>query len=178
MLPLDASEADMTCRGVDRFGMSSRWPIAAAVVRRTKVRAAFQDLAWNAYPRLAGIVALILARPARVLWDAARLRRVGRVLRHIPVGGPLPHVADHVEEPVAVRRERAYGRGALIPIKLQVLVRKIALPGVGHLPVARRELVAPGELRAFEPATRGELPLGFGRQAPCRPTVAYASASL
>ena len=43
-------------------------------------------------------------------------------------------------------------------------MREFALPGVGHVLAAGRELVAPGELRAVEPAARGELPFGFGRQ--------------
>ena len=63
ILSLDAPEADVTRRGVDRLRMSSGGPIAPAVVRRAQVRAAFQYFAWYAYPWLARIVALVLARP-------------------------------------------------------------------------------------------------------------------
>jgi hypothetical protein len=49
------------------------------------------------------------------------------------------------------------------------LVWEIALPGVRHELAAQRELVAPGELGAIEPAARGELPFGFGRQFFARP---------
>ena len=50
------------------------------------------------------------------------------------------------------------------PSSQRVLARKFALPGVGHVSAARRELVAPGELGAVEAAARGEFPFGFGRQ--------------
>lgn len=35
---------------------------------------------------------------------------------------------------------------------------------------AGREFIAPGEFGAVEPAAGGELPLGLGRQGPCRPS--------
>src|SRR4029079_455252 len=52
----------------------------------------------------------------------------------------------------------------LIAVELQVLVRKRALPGVGHLFAAGRELVAPGEFCVLKTAARGELPLRLRRQ--------------
>src|SRR5262245_248126 len=45
-----------------------------------------------------------------------------------------------------------------------MLVREGALPGVGHVPAARRELVAPGIFGTVEPAARRELPFRFARQ--------------
>ena len=61
---------------------------------------------------VAGVVAAFLAPAARILRNAASLRRVGFVLWRVPVGGPFPDVADHVVEAVAVRRERSHRRGA------------------------------------------------------------------
>src|SRR6476660_465652 len=43
-------------------------------------------------------------------------------------------------------------------------MRKVALPGVGHVLAAGREFVPPGELGTVKAATRGEFPFGFGRQ--------------
>jgi hypothetical protein len=82
----------------------------------------------------------------------------------IPVGRPFPDVADHVVNSIAVRRERRHRRRALIAVEGQVLARERALPGVRHLPIARRELIAPCELGAVEAAAGGELPFGFGGQ--------------
>ena len=82
----------------------------------------------------------------------------------VEVGRPLPDVAGHVEQAVAVGREGLDRRGALVPIGPQVLPRELALPGVGHHPALGRELVAPGVDGAVQPAAGGELPLGFGRQ--------------
>ena len=149
---------------VDRLRMTRGRPVAAAVVRRAKVRAAFDDLARNPDLRLVRVVARGLGAAARVLRNAAGLRRVGFVLRRIEIGGPFPDIADHVVDAVAVRRKCGHRRSALEAVLVVVLVRKLALPGVRHVLAARRELVAPREFRAVEPAARGELPLGFGRQ--------------
>ena len=93
---------------------------------------------------------------------AAGLRDLVVLLK--PVRRPLPHVARHLVEPIAVRRERTHGRRAVESVRLHVLPRELALPGVAHrLPVGR-VVVSPGVLRAFEPAARRELPLGFRRQ--------------
>src|SRR3546814_20639118 len=64
--------------------------------------------------RLAGIVAVLGAWPARVHRHAAGLLLL--VARHEPVRRPLPGVADHVVEAVAVWRidrseERRVGKG-------------------------------------------------------------------
>src|SRR5262249_58966759 len=84
----DAAEAEMASRGVDRLGVARGGPVAAAIIRRTEMRAALYDLARDFDPRLAGIVAFLLARAARVDRQAARpLLRGGSGL---PVGGPIP----------------------------------------------------------------------------------------
>src|SRR5207248_2133614 len=123
----------MAGRGVDRFGVARSWSIAAAVIRRAQMRAALQHLARDPDLRLAGVVARLLTPAARVLRDAAGFRGIGFMSGGPPVGCPLPDIADHVVEPVAAWRERADGRGALIAVGLQVLVRENALPGIRHL---------------------------------------------
>src|SRR5689334_20541960 len=91
----DAAEADVARGRVDGLGVARCGPVAPAVVRRAEMRAALQHLARNADIGLAGVVALLRARPAGILRNAAGLRRIRRMLRRIPIGGPLPHVADH-----------------------------------------------------------------------------------
>ncbi len=88
------------------------------------------------------------------------LRRHGRSA----FGGPLPDVADHVVEVVAVRRERANWRGACIAVEPEVLPREPSLPGVGHPPPAGSLLLAPRESRPLQATACGKLPLGLGRQ--------------
>ena len=154
----------MAGRGIDRLGMARRRPVAAAVVRRAEMRAALEHLARNFDVGLAGIVARVLAAAARIFRNAAGLRRIGFVLRRVPVGGPFPDIADHVVQAVAVRRKRRHRRGALVAVLVEILARKFALPGVGHVLAAGREFIAPGELGAVEAAARGKLPFGFGRQ--------------
>src|SRR5215510_11051761 len=120
--------------GIDRLGMARGRAVAAAIVGRAQVRATLEHLARNPDLRLAGVVARGLWSAARVLRNAARLRHVGHVLRRPPVGGPFPHVADHVADAVAVRWKRGYRRGALVAVDREVLLRERALPSVGHVP--------------------------------------------
>src|SRR5262249_56877077 len=96
----------MARRGVDRLGVARGRAIAAAVIRGAKVRTALQHLARNVNLWLAGIVALVLAPAARVVRGAASPCRIGLTPGRPPIGGPLPDVADHVVEAVAVRRKR------------------------------------------------------------------------
>src|SRR5262245_56898149 len=119
--------------------MARGGPVAAAIVRRTEVRAALDHLARNLDLRLAGVVAALLAPTARVFRDAAGLWRIGLVLLREPVRGPLPNIADHVVDAVAVRRERGHRRGAFEAVLVEILARKLALPCVGHVLATRRE---------------------------------------
>src|SRR5215469_18812420 len=73
--PDDAAKADVAGGGIDRLGVARGRPVAATVIRRTKVRATLQHLARNADVGLAGIVAAFLGCPARILGRAARARR-------------------------------------------------------------------------------------------------------
>src|SRR5580704_3407836 len=152
----------MARRRIHRFRMTRGRAIAAAVIRRAQMRAAFDYFAGDFDLRLAGGVALRLAAAARIFRNATRLRRVGLVLLRVPIGGPLPDIADHVVDAVAVGRKRRYGRRAIETVLAAVLVREIALPVIGVVFPAGRELVAPGELGALEAAARGEFPFGLG----------------
>src|SRR5437763_6806328 len=112
--------------------MARGGPVTAAIVWCAKMRAALEHLAGNPDFGQAGVVARGLRSSTRVFGDAASLRRVGFVLLRIPVGRPLPDVADHVVDAVAIGREGDDGRSALEPVLLEVLARKLALPGIGH----------------------------------------------
>src|SRR5215211_5453319 len=160
----DAAEAEVTCRCVDLLGMARRRPIASAIVRRAEMRAALDDLAVDADVRRGRVVAAVLAPAARVLRDAAGFRRVTLVLLRVPVGCPFPDIADHVVDAMTVRRERGDWGGPLEAVAVRVLPRKLALPGVGHVPAVRRQLVAPCVVGAVEAAARRKLPFGFARE--------------
>ena len=162
--PDDAAEAEVRRGGVDRLRKARRGPVSAAVVWRAEVRAALDHPAGDENLGLARIVALGLARSAGIARRATGLDHLAGMTRHVPVGGPLPDVADHVQQAVAVRRERVDRRGARVAVALQVLPRELALPGVGHVLVARQELVSPRVGFFLEPAAGGKLPFGLARQ--------------
>ena len=154
----------MACGGVDRLRMARCRPVASAVIRRAQMRAAFDDLPWNFHIGRSGIVAVGLAAAARILRNAAGLCRIRLMLWRIPVGGPFPDVADHVVQPVTVRRECGDRRSALEAVGLGVLTRKFTLPGVGHVTAVRREFIAPRKFGVFKSAARCKFPFRFGRQ--------------
>src|SRR5262245_42958904 len=155
----------MACRAIDRLRVPGSRAIATAIAWRTQERAALDDLARDPDLRLAGVVAVLLGSAARISRRAASLLLAGvGVDLGVPVAGPLPDIANHVMEPVAVRRERRHRRGALEAVLLQILVWKSALPGIGHVLAAGGEFVTPGELGAVDTAARRQLPFGLGRQ--------------
>src|SRR6516225_224230 len=96
------------------------------------MRAAFDDFPGNLGRGQAWIVTSLYRAAARIFRNAARFRRIGRVLRSPPVSGPFPDVADHVVNAVAVWSKRHHRRGAIETVLAEVLVREISLPGVGH----------------------------------------------
>src|SRR6266478_7034080 len=154
----------MACRGVDRLGMTRGRTIAATVVGSAEMRAALKHLAWNPDFRITRVVARGLVPAARILWNAARLRRIGFMLLRIPIGRPFPDIADHVVQAVAVGWKRGDGRRAFEAVGRKILKREITLPGVRHMLAARKLLVTPGEIRAIKPTARGKFPFGLGRQ--------------
>src|SRR5262245_23809916 len=126
--------------------------VAAAIVGRAQVRAALEHLASDPDLRLAGVVARSLGSATRVFRDAARLWGVRFVPPRPPIGGPFPHIADHVVDAVAVRRKRHHWRRALMAVGREVFMRENTLPSVRHAPAVRRELVAPGVFGTVKPA--------------------------
>src|SRR5882762_1056547 len=160
--PDDASEPNVTGGRIDRLRVSCGRPIAAAIVRRAQMRAAFQNFPWDAYLRQAGIEAFVLASAARILRNAARLRRVCFMSWRIPVGRPFPDIPDHVVDAVAVRRKGRDRRGAIEPVGAEILIGEFTLPGVGHVAAAWRELFAPGVFDVGKSTAGGKLPFRFG----------------
>src|SRR3954469_23441210 len=149
---------------VDRLWMTCGRAVAATVVGCTQVRAALKHLARNLDLWLAGVVTRSLGPAARIFRNATRLCSLDFMLGRPPISAPLPNVADHVVDAVAVRRERHDRRRALIAIFLAVLVRKRALPSIRHVLAAGCKFIAPRKLRLFKPAARREFPFGFRRQ--------------
>src|SRR5262245_59170269 len=116
--------------------MARRRAIAAAVVGRAQERPSLEYLAADLDLGLTGVEALPFAAATGISGDAAGLRCLRAVVPGVPVGRPLPDVADHVIEAVAVGREDANRRRAPVAVRAQVLVGKRPLPGVGQVPVA------------------------------------------
>src|SRR5205807_7507873 len=101
-LPLDAAEADVAHARIDRLRAASCGAITQAVIVGAQERAALDDPARHAELRLARVVTACLA-------TGTAFARVG-----IPISGPLPHVARHVDQPIAVGREAADRHGAAV----------------------------------------------------------------
>src|SRR5450432_3044479 len=86
----DAAKPQVAGRGVDRLALAGGGPVAQAVARRAQMRAALDDPARNAGPRLPGDPAVLGRGRPRVARDAAGVAGVGRVPRREVVAGPLP----------------------------------------------------------------------------------------
>jgi hypothetical protein len=115
-------------------------------------------------------------RALRVSRDVACRGKLFEIIGAIPVAAPLPDVASHVVEAVAVRRESAHRRSAREAILTGVLDREYSLVGVRHELPVRLEFIAPRIELAAQASSRGKLPRGFRRQSLARPfRVANAS---
>ena len=152
-------------RRVDRLALPGRRPVAQAVVRRAQVRAALDHAARDVRPGLARHQAGGRVGDPRVARHTASVPRS----LSVPLGGevvarPLPDVAGHVEQAVAVGREALHRGRALPAVRHQVLPGELALPGVGHHGAAGSEVAAPGEDGAVQAAAGGELPFRFAGQ--------------
>src|SRR6187431_2800999 len=103
---------------------------------------AFHHAPRNVLTRLPDVEAELRRRdPWVARRSAAGVHRRFAMRGLVEVCGPLPDIAGHVEQAVAIRREGPDRRGALVLVQEQVLPWEIALPGVRHHAVARRELV-------------------------------------
>src|SRR5262249_30713166 len=87
----------------------------------------------------------------------------------VPVVAPLPDVAGHVVQAVAVGREGLHRRGALVTVPGGVLPGELPLPAVALRFRLRESLVAPDVGPAVQAAAGGELPLRLGGQPLPRP---------
>src|SRR5499433_3984675 len=85
------------------------------------------------------------------------------VTRSIPVARPLPDIADHVVEAVAVRLEAADRRGPYVAVLVGVVDGEDALPGIRDRLAVGIERARPVVL-AVATAARGEFPLRLGRE--------------
>src|SRR3954447_4512850 len=141
--PADAADADMAHSGFDHLRVARGWPIASAIARRAEEAAALHHPARNPDLRLRWIEGQLHRRAARIVGRAAGLGRIGRMARHEPVGGPLPDIARHIEQSVAIRRIAADRRAAGAAVGLESPPGEGALPGIRLVQAARRKLVAP-----------------------------------
>src|SRR5437016_3027280 len=103
----DATKPNVAGGGVNRLTLARRRPIAQAVVGRTQMGSAFH------HPTNGRTVAF--DRHATGFLDGFGARR------REEASGPLPHVADHVMESIAVGGKSIDGRGAFVSVELEVL---------------------------------------------------------
>ena len=151
----DAAKPDMAGGRVHRLALPCGRPVAQAVVGRTEVRAALDHPAREALARHEG------RRTARGRLAVPRRRE--------EVCRPLPDVAGHVEEAVAVRREGCRPGMCLRSRRASGSPRGTGPARCSPPALPREILVAPRERRPLEAAACGVLPLGLGRQAPSPP---------
>jgi hypothetical protein len=149
---------------------------SATVIGCAQVRAALEHFAGDAGILLARHAALDRRLHARIARYTAWLCRCVRMACPEEVTRPFPHVAGHVEQPIAVGGKGTHRRGALVPVRRQVLPGELALPRVGQRVAARRVLVAPHVGGAFQSTASGELPFRLRGQCLSRQD-AYAAAS-
>src|SRR6056297_1207833 len=118
----------MLDRRVHRLALPRGGPVANAVLVGAEKRATLGDLARDLELGREGIEALLAGATARVGRDAAGLGRsrggIGRMPIGVPVAGPLPDIAGHVVEAVAVGREGADRRASGVAVGGGVLVRE------------------------------------------------------
>src|SRR6516165_752382 len=139
---------------IDLLRLARSRTIARAIIGSAQERAALDDAA----RRLARGQCQILQ------FGSARINRLlPRVTRPIPIARPLPDVADHVVEPVAVRLEAADRRGGGIAVLVGVVDGEDALPGIGDRLAFGIEGTRPIIL-AVATAARREFPLRLGRE--------------
>src|SRR5262249_33583728 len=97
-------------------------------------------------------------------FGSARInRRLARMTRSKPIARPLPDIADHVVEAVAVRLEAADRRGPYVAVLVGIVDGEDALPGIGDRLALGIEGARPVVL-AVATAARREFPLRLGRE--------------
>ena len=88
----------MGCAGVGALGPPGRRPVAAAVVGRAEEQAPLDHMLGDA--RITGIAHGCCANDHRIVASGE-----GLVAHGIPILGPFPDVAGHVEQAVTVSRK-------------------------------------------------------------------------
>ena len=145
------SETDVGGAGVGAFGLPRRRPVAAAVVGGAQEGAPLDDvLGHPGLPRIAA--------GGRIGQHRVVLAGEVIVAGPVPVRRPLPDIARHVPESIAIGGEAAHRSGAGEAIVSGVADGKLPLPGVGQ---AGAPGVAPAEGPIPQAAPGGELPLGL-----------------
>src|SRR4029078_4158196 len=131
--PDDTTKADVRVRLIDWLRDAGGGAVADAVVLRAKMRTALQHLTRDLDLGVPRIEALRHGAATRIARNAAGLRRIaGLMTWPIPVVRPLPHVADHIINPIPIGRVDADGRRSLPTIDQSILMRELTLPEVGH----------------------------------------------
>src|SRR5690606_37747861 len=82
----------------------------------------------------------------------------------VPILSPLPNIATHIVQSVAILREGIDGRKCFEAILFGVLFGKRSLPNISHPFSLGFEFVAPGEFFASQAATSSVLKLRLCRQ--------------
>src|SRR5215470_10759638 len=131
--PDDAAEPDVTGRRVDRLRQPCRRTVAITIIVGAEMRSALEHFARDSNGALARIEAVTLVAAARIHRNATRLLLVFGMLRLVPVARPLPGVADHIVEAVAVGRECAHRRRSREAVASEILPGEFALPIIRHV---------------------------------------------
>src|SRR6516165_2618230 len=139
---------------IDLLRLARSRTIARAIIGSAQERAALDDAA----RRLARGQCQILQ------FGSGRINGLlPRMTRPIPIARPLPDIADHVVEAVAVRLEAADRRGPYVAVLVGVVDGEDALPGIRDRLAVRIEGARPVVL-AVATAARSKFPLRLGRE--------------
>ena len=144
--------------------LARRRPVAKAIARGAQVRAALDHLARDAELGVVRVDARLALAAARVLRCTPCARR-GSVGDGVPVRRPLPDVAGHVEQPVAVGGVTADRRGEDVAIGRRVLP--------GEVPCQVLAITWPSG-RSSSPQVKRRRPARRGRRTPTPPRSAGA----
>ena len=102
--------------------------VCRAVLVRAQVGAAAHHALGGA--GFAGVVTIV--RTLGIVYRLGAGREPVVIIMPVPIGTPLPDVAGHVGQPIAVGRERADRCRRAVAVFRGVLVRESSLPDVGH----------------------------------------------
>src|SRR5690606_30444793 len=127
--------------------------------------------ACDALRRIRGHIAIIrviaVRWAGRIQWRLTILRLDRERIGAIPVCRPLPYIARHVIQAVAVSRKAAHrGRTDLNFFVLAHRKRLLLLgvPDIGHGLALRAELITPAIVGLRYSSTRGKFPFSLSRQ--------------